>query len=255
VRGAPPRAILEAESTLWNGAKGTLSPQAQKEFPALCLVALGGYGRGELNPHSDVDFMFLHAGQVVAGSKPLPSLSKLMDGILYPLWDLGFKIGHSVRTIDESTRVANKDMQAKTSLIEARLICGDEKLFEKFQKAVLAKCVRGHVDEYIAQRLQDQAARHEKFGNSPTMQEPNIKNGCGGLRDFQNLHWLAFFKYGTRTLEEMEQREFIGKAERVKDIFLSTATRQSRVPCTRQGVLGTRAVLRRIPVYSRGFSL
>jgi [protein-PII] uridylyltransferase len=199
---------------LWNGAKSTLSAQAQKEFPPLGLVALGGYGRGELNPHSDIDFMFLHSGQVVAGSKPLPFLSKLMDGILYPLWDLGFKIGHSVRTIDESTQVANKDMQAKTSLIEARLICGDEKLFEKFQKAVVAKCVRGHVDEYIAQRLQDQAARHEKFGNSATMQEPNIKNGCGGLRDFQNLHWLAFFKYGTRTLEEMEQREFIGKADR-----------------------------------------
>src|SRR3954467_15525321 len=134
---------------LWNGAKSTLSAQAQKEFPPLCLIALGGYGRGELNPHSDIDFMFLHSGQVVAGSKPLPWLSKLMDGILYPLWDLGFKIGHSVRTIDESTQVANKDMQAKTSLIEARLICGDEKLFEKFQKAVLAKCVRGHVDEYI----------------------------------------------------------------------------------------------------------
>src|SRR3954471_6757567 len=196
---------------LWEGSKGTLSPQALKEFPSLALIALGGFGRAELNPHSDIDFMFLHEGQVVAGSKPLPSLSKIMDGILYPLWDLGFKIGHSVRTIDEAVQVANKDMQAKTSLIEARLVCGDEKLFDRFEKAVVARCVRGHEEEYIAQRLQDQAARHEKFGNSATMQEPNIKNGCGGLRDFQNLHWLAFFKYGTRTLEEMEQREFIGK--------------------------------------------
>src|SRR5438067_5623490 len=106
---------------LWNAAKSTLSVQAQKEFPPLCLIALGGYGRGELNPHSDIDFMFLHSGQVVAGTKPLPSLSKLMDGVLYPLWDLGFKIGHSVRTIDDAVHVANKDMQAKTSLIEARL--------------------------------------------------------------------------------------------------------------------------------------
>src|SRR3954449_4696307 len=143
---------------LWEASKSTLTPQALKEFPSLALIALGGFGRAELNPHSDIDFMFLHEGQVVAGSKPLPSLSKIMDGILYPLWDLGFKIGHSVRTIDESVQVANKDMQAKTSLIEARLVCGDEKLFDKFQKTVLAKCVQGYVDDYIAERLQDQAA-------------------------------------------------------------------------------------------------
>jgi [protein-PII] uridylyltransferase len=199
---------------LWTAAKSNLSAQAQREFPPLALVGLGGYGRGELNPHSDIDFMFLHAGQVVAGMKALPHLSKLMDSILYPLWDLGFKIGHSVRTIQECVQVANGDMQAKTSLIEARFIVGDEKLFEKFQKAVEAKCVDGHEDEYISQRVQDQAARHEKFGNSATMQEPNIKNGCGGLRDYQNLHWMAYVKYRTRTLEELEQKEMISASER-----------------------------------------
>ena len=198
---------------LWNGAKNSLSRQAQKEFPPLALVAIGGYGRSELNPHSDIDFMFLHNGQVVAGSKPLPYLAKLMDGILYPLWDLGFKVGHSVRSIADSVQVANRDMQAKTSLIEARLVIGDKKLFERFHKTLVAKCVEGHEDAYLAARVQDQAVRHEKFGNSATMQEPNIKNGCGGLRDYQNLHWMAFFKYRTRSLREMHERGLMNPAE------------------------------------------
>jgi [protein-PII] uridylyltransferase len=199
---------------MWMAAKSTLSQQAQKEFPPLALIALGGYGRAELNPHSDIDIMFLHAGQVVGFSTALPYLSKLMDGILYPLWDLGFKVGHSVRTIAECMQVANKDMQAKTSLLEARLVTGDDKLFDKFEKTILAKCVEGHEDEYIAARMQDQAARRAKFGNSATMQEPNIKNGCGGLRDFQNLHWMVFVKYKTRSMAEMEQRGFIAAVER-----------------------------------------
>ena len=134
---------------LWAAAQNSLSPQAQKEFPPLALVAIGGYGRAELNPHSDIDFMFLHDGQVAAG-KPLPYLSKLIDGVLYPLWDIGLKVGHSVRSIDDCVKVANTDMQSKTSLIEARLIAGDEALFKKFQKALVAKCVDGFEEKYIA---------------------------------------------------------------------------------------------------------
>src|SRR5215471_13045290 len=105
---------------LWDAAKNNLSDRAQKEFPPLTLVAIGGYGRAELNPFSDIDFMFLHDGQVVAGNRPLPHLSKLIDGILYPLWDLGLKVGHAVRSIEDCVKVANEDMQSKTSLIESR---------------------------------------------------------------------------------------------------------------------------------------
>src|SRR5258708_5993322 len=122
---------------LWEAAKGSLSPQAQKEFPPIALVAIGGYGRAELNPHSDIDFMFLHNRQIAGATRPLPHLAKILDGLLYPLWDIGLKIGHSVRGIDDCVKVANSDMQSKTSLIEARLIAGDEALFKKFQKTVL----------------------------------------------------------------------------------------------------------------------
>jgi [protein-PII] uridylyltransferase len=234
--GAGGREICAARATmldtllrhLWESAKGSLSPQAQKEFPPLALVAIGGYGRAELNPFSDIDFMFLHDGQI-AGNKPLPYLSKLIDGILYPLWDVGLKVGHAVRSLDDCVNVANTDMQSKTSLIEARLIVGDEALFKKFQKRLVAKCVTGFEEKYIAARVEDQAARHGKFGNSACMQEPNIKNGCGGLRDFQNLLWMTFFKYHTRSLAELEQREFVSGAERRQlenayDFLLRTRT-------------------------------
>jgi len=198
---------------LWETARAALSAQAQKEFPPIALVAIGGFGRAELNPHSDIDFMFLHEGQVV-GSKPLPYLAKLIDGILYPLWDIGLKIGYSVRNLDECVKVANTDMQSKTSLIESRLIAGDEPLFAKFQKIIVSKCVVGYEEKYIAMRLEDQAARRGKHGNSACMQEPNIKNGCGGLRDFQNLLWMSFFKHRTRSLTDLQAQEFIGPAER-----------------------------------------
>ena len=201
-------------SSMWDAVKATLSEQAQKEFPNIALVAIGGYGRAELNPFSDIDFMFLHEGQVVAGNRPLPHLSKLIDGILYPLWDLGLKVGYSVRTIEDAVSAAQDDMQSKTSLIESRPVTGSERLFKKLQKVVLAKCVEGREDEYITSRLEDQAARHNKFGNSPSMQEPNIKNGAGGLRDYQNLLWMTFFKYGARSLAELAQRDLISGAER-----------------------------------------
>ncbi|HTY87639.1 MAG TPA: [protein-PII] uridylyltransferase [Candidatus Acidoferrum sp.] len=207
-------AILDALLRhLWTEAKHSLSAQAQKEFPPLALVAIGGYGRAELNPHSDIDFMFLHDGQIAA-NRPLPYLSKLIDGVLYPLWDIGLKVGHAVRSIEDCVKVANTDMQSKTSLIEARLIIGSEALFGKFQKSLVNKCVVGFEEKYIAMRLEDQAMRRDKFGNSACMQEPNIKNGCGGLRDYQNLLWMTFFKYATRSLKELQEREFVTGAER-----------------------------------------
>ena len=215
------RVVCEARATIldallrhfWESAQASLPAAASKEFPPVALVAIGGFGRAELNPHSDIDFMFLHEGQV-AGGKPLPFLAKLIDGILYPLWDIGLKIGYSVRNLDDCVKVANTDMQSKTSLIESRLIVGNEALFAKFQKTVVTKCVLGYEEKYIAMRLEDQATRRAKFGNSACMQEPNLKNGCGGLRDFQNLLWMAFFKHRTRSLLDLQAQEFIGAAER-----------------------------------------
>ncbi len=220
--GGEGREICRARSAIMDvvlryileGVKGA-SPRLKREgAPALTLVALGGYGRAELNPHSDIDIMFLHEGDMVSGGKARPALAELVDGTLYTLWDLGLKVGHSVRSVDDCVKVANKDMQSKTSLIEARRITGDEKLFEELGRTVLAKCVEGHEVEYIKMRLEDQAERRAHYGNSAFMQEPHIKNGCGGLRDYQNLLWMTFFKYRTRTLAELERQGMISAGER-----------------------------------------
>jgi [protein-PII] uridylyltransferase len=196
------------------GVKNSSPLLAPNPWPAFALVAIGGYGRAELNPHSDIDIMFLHENDMVAQGKARPPLAALVDGLLYTLWDLGFKVGHSVRSIDDCVSVANSDMQSKTALIEARRILGNEVLFNRFTRTVQAKCVMGHESEYITARLEDQGLRRAKYGNSACMQEPNIKNGCGGLRDYQNLLWMSHFKYHTRTLEDLEKREMISAAER-----------------------------------------
>lgn len=182
--------------------------------PRFALVAIGGYGRGQLNPGSDIDILFLHEPDLVTGNKARPQLSALTDGLLYTLWDIGLKVGHSVRSVDDCVRAANSDMQSKTSLIEARLITGDAALFERLQAVVVAKCVRGHEDDYIQARLLDQTTRRTKFGNSPSMQEPHLKNGCGGLRDYQNLLWMSFFKYRTRSLDDLEAKGLITESEK-----------------------------------------
>src|SRR5438034_42162 len=111
-------------------------------------------------------------------------------------------------------RAAVLDVLSKYILQAVREGTRDEAMFRRMEAVVLARCVRGFEDEYIAARLADQEARRAKFGNSATMQEPNIKNGCGGLRDFQNLIWMAFFKYRTRSLAELEKRELISESER-----------------------------------------
>lgn len=183
-------------------------------FPALALVAIGGYGRQELNPHSDIDIMFLHDGEVMVQGKHRSCMSALTENMLLALYDVGLKVGHSVRTVDDCVNVANSDMQSKTSLIEARLITGDGVLFDRMRKTVVARCVDGFEEAYISARLADQAERHGKYGDSACMQEPNVKNGCGGLRDYQNLLWMAFFKYRVRSLSELEQREWISVEER-----------------------------------------
>src|SRR5256885_1618397 len=177
----------------------------------IALVALGGYGRRELNPFSDVDVMFLHREQ---GRNVSKATSQIIEQVLYLLWDIGFKVGHSTRTIKEAIEAANADMVTKTAMLESRLVTGDRELEEKFRAQFRAKCVAGYEREYIEMRMRDQQARHTKFGNSVYLQEPNLKSGCGSLRDYQNLLWMTFFKEGSLTTTHLVGKDWLSEPDR-----------------------------------------
>lgn len=167
----------------------------------VALVATGGYGRGLLNPGSDVDLLFLHAER---GGRELSAHTRdVIEKVLYMLWDVGFKIGHAVRTLKETYAQANTDHQTKTSLIESRFITGDRALYDQFNASFRKQCISGREKEFLEFRARDLQARHSKHSNTVYLQEPNVKNGCGGLRDYHNILWCCYVKLGVHSLPEL----------------------------------------------------
>lgn len=176
--------------------------------PPVSLLALGGYGRCELSPHSDIDIMFLFPSKMKeAAVKPLQQ--HLINEILYILWDCGLKVGHSTRTIDEVFVEARKDIQSKTALLESRLVAGSSTLFEGFAQAYKAYYIVEDPKGYIAARLEDQRTRRAKYGDSVFLQEPDIKSGVGGMRDYQNTLWMARVKLGITAIKELGDQNYL----------------------------------------------
>lgn len=163
----------------------------------LSLVAVGGYGRGELAPFSDVDLLFLFP------YKQTSWCDQVIEYVLYMLWDLGLKVGHSTRNSDECVRLAKKDTTIQTALLEARFIWGDQELFTDMRAKYMKDVVAGNSKEFIAAKLAERQERHERFGNSRYVVEPNIKEGKGGLRDLQTLFWIAKFLHGTTDISKL----------------------------------------------------
>src|SRR5437016_3354255 len=176
----------------------------------LAVVALGGYGRGELNPFSDIDVMLLHHQEKKGIS---PHLEEMVQQVLYLLWDSGFKVGHSTRSIKEAVAQANQDMRTKTAMLEPRFLAGDADLSREFRRQFRSKCVNGCEREYVELRIQDQVARHKKFGDSVYLQEPNLKSGCGGLRDYQNLLWMTYFKEGSLSTNQLVGKDWLSESD------------------------------------------
>lgn len=156
------------------------------KIPSMSICGVGGYGRGEMAPGSDLDLLFL-----VPDKKGQNYAEQVTEYMLYMLWDMGLKVGQSIRTIDQNMQMAKSDQTILTALLDLRHICGDkslsEKLFLKFRKDV----TKGKGRAFIAAKLQERDVRHERAGNSRYVIEPNIKEGKGGLRDLHVLYWIA----------------------------------------------------------------
>ena len=181
-----------------------------KPKPAgLAVIAFGGYGRREMNPFSDVDIMFLHTG-----SKPNARETATVQDIIRLLWDTGFKVGHSVRSVREAIVQANSDLRTKTSMLESRWLAGDRELVDRFRGEFENKCVKGKEDAYIAWRLVNQKELHEQYGRIVSMQEPNVKHGAGGLRDYQNLLWNGYFHAHAMTTAKLVEKKILTESER-----------------------------------------
>lgn len=163
----------------------------------LSVVAVGGYGRGTLAPGSDIDLLF------VLPYKQTPWGESVVEYLLYLLWDMGFKVGHATRNIDECVRLSKTDITIRTSILEARHVCGDRALFDELEQRFEKDVVRGTAREFIAAKLEERDDRHKRSGASRYRVEPNIKEGKGGLRDLHTLFWIAKYFYGVSKTDEL----------------------------------------------------
>ncbi len=174
----------------------------------ISMVAVGGYGRGNLNPGSDIDILFLL--DKPSTSKP-KELTELIQNILYLLWDTEFKVGHATRTISECLTEAKAEQISKTAMMDARLITGDQDLYKDYIDQFQKKCISVDQDEFLNLRVQDRRSKHKKYSYTVFLQEPHVKESCGGLRDYHNIIWITRVKRNTRDLNKLVKKRLFTK--------------------------------------------
>jgi [protein-PII] uridylyltransferase len=171
------------------------------EGERLALMAVGGYGRETLAPFSDIDLLF------VRPYKQTPHAESVIEYMLYALWDLGFKVGHASRTVEECLRLSREDFTIRTTILEARRLTGDAALAQDLMRRFETEVVRGTGPEFVAAKLKERDERHSRAGSSRYLVEPNVKEGKGGLRDLNTLFWIAQYLHPGQPIEKVMQLE------------------------------------------------
>ena len=195
--------LLKARSETIDALLQKLWKEAQsRENLNATLVAVGGYGREEMHPASDVDLLILLAEE--PGSNEQEALSAFVT----QLWDLGLEIGHSVRTLDECVEEAKEDLTVITNLIESRFICGDDALFQQLQARIAPQHIWS-IPAFFKAKVAEQQARYKRYGDTAYRVEPNLKEGPGGLRDIQTIGWIVLREFGVRSLKDLSTSSVI----------------------------------------------
>ncbi|MEL6686485.1 MAG: [protein-PII] uridylyltransferase [Pseudomonadota bacterium] len=193
------------------------SNPTESERVALCGV--GGYGRGEMAPFSDLDLLFLTNDKKISAH-----VERLTEFVLYLLWDLGLKVGHSVRTVDQSIRLAKEDQTILTALLDLRYLAGDQPLADELHTAFRHDVTKGSGRAYISTKLAERDERHAREGNTRYVIEPNIKEGKGGLRDLHVLYWITrFLGEDAQMLDPQQADDYVGM-----DLFDQAAAQRFR---------------------------
>ncbi len=187
----------EMVARLWRDAFESDSSLQESGF---ALVATGGWGREEMCPYSDIDFIVLTPGDSAA----IAQASALAESILYPLWDAKIKVGHAVRTVSDAAKLARDDLPTATALLDARLVVGDKGLFTRLVRTTRSSVAPGgNANAFMGKLRDEQKRRHERFGDSLHLLEPNIKQGIGGLRDYNTAHWAARARWSVKNVAQL----------------------------------------------------
>ena len=171
------------------------------------LIAIGGYGRGELNPRSDIDIMFF------CGNANVAPLKKITERVLYMLWDLGLDVGYSVRSTKDCLVMASQDITARTALLDARFLCGNPALFKDFEENVGKEILTRNTQVFIRSKLDENETRRRKYGSTVYLLEPNIKEGEGGLRDLHSALWIMRVKFKAKSLRDLVKKGVLSEQE------------------------------------------
>ncbi|WP_293450006.1 [protein-PII] uridylyltransferase [Planktotalea sp.] len=167
------------------------------EQERIALIAVGGYGRGEMAPESDVDLLFITPYKIT------PWAESVIESMLYILWDLRLKVGHASRTIPDCIRLGGEDFTIRTAMLEHRYLTGDKPLAQKLERQLWDGLFAGSEREFVEAKLEEREIRHNKQGGQRYVVEPNVKEGKGGLRDLQSMYWIAKYVQGVQKVAEL----------------------------------------------------